>query len=251
MNLFKTLGTEGLEEAEDRLGGFSVYNSDLYDATIKAMFAGEADSGAVNVTVVLAFPGGKEYSETVYITNKKKENFYLNKQNPTKKMPLPGFTLIEDICLVASGKPLSEQTTEEKVVNVYNKDLKKQAPTAVPMLVDCVGQQITVALLKVLENKSAKDGAGVYQPTAEERETNRIDKVFDTSSQMTVLEARNGETEGKFYKGWSEKNKDKTRDERAIKGGQAGAPTGRPSAAAPQAGAAAAPARVGLFGKKA
>lgn len=250
MNLFSNMSTEGLEESEDRLGGYSIHGSGIYEATIKAMYAGESDGGAVSVTVVLQLPGGKEYNETVYITNKQKQNFFLNKQDKTKKVPLPGFTLIEDICLIASGKPLSEQATEEKTVNMYNKDLKKQAPTVVPMLVDCIGGALSVAILKVLENKNAKDGAGVYQPTAEERETNRIDKVFDTGSKMTVLEAKSGATESKFWDAWSEKNKDKTRDERKIKNGQ-GAVAGKASSAAPQAGASASAPRIGLFGKKA
>jgi hypothetical protein len=249
MNLFGNLSTEGLEQAEDRLGGFTVHGTDIYDSTVKAMYAGESDGGALSVTVVLQLPGGKEYSETVYITNKQKQNFFLNKQDKTKKVPLPGFTLIEDICLIASGKPLSEQTTEEKTVNTYNKDLKKQVPTVVPMLVDCIGGTLSVAILKVLENKNVKDSSGTYQPTAEERESNRIDKVFDTGSKMTVLEAKSGATEAKFWDGWSDKNKDKTRDERKIKNGQ-GAVAGKASAGVPQAGGAA-PARVGLFGKKA
>lgn len=248
MNLFANLSTDGLEEAEDRLGGFSVHASDIYEATIKAMYAGKSDGGAMSVTVVASLSGGKEYSETIYITNKKGENYYLNPQNKSKKMPLPGFTLIEDICLIASGKTLAEQETEEKTVNTYNKDLKKQVPTVVPMLTDCLGGNVSLAILKVLENKNAKDAQNVYQPTAEERESNRIDKVFDTDSKMTVNEARAGLPEPKFWSGWVEKNKDKVRDERKIKDGQA--PTaGRASAVAPTPTGAAP--RVALFGKKA
>lgn len=249
MNLFSNLGTAGLEEAEDRIGGFAVHDSNIYESKIKAMYAGESDGGALSVTVLLQLSNGKEYSETVYITNKQKQNFYLNKDNKSKKMPLPGFTLIEDICLAASGKPLSEQVTEEKMANVYNKELKRQVPTSVPMLVDCLDGEVSVAILKVLENKTAKDAAGVYQPIAEDRESNRIDKVFDTATQLTVLEAKQGIAEPKFYGAWLEKNKDKVRDDRKIKNGQ-GAVAGKASAGVPQAGAGTGTTRVGLFGKK-
>ncbi|MFR7882301.1 MAG: hypothetical protein ACLU5J_13140 [Christensenellales bacterium] len=41
--------------------------------------------------------GKKPYTETIYITNKEGKNYFLNKQDPTKKVPLPGFTLIDDL----------------------------------------------------------------------------------------------------------------------------------------------------------
>lgn len=241
--IFGNLTTEGLEQAEDRIGGFQPLDSDVYDATIKAMYAGQADSGARNITVI-ADIGGREYRETIYITNKKGENFFLNKNDNTKKVPLPGFTVIDHICLVTTGKPLAEQMTEDKVVKVYDREAAAEVPKSVPMLVEALGKPVSLGVIRQLENKSKKDSSGNYVDTEETREVNFIDKVFDTESKMTVVEALNETESADFYIAWIERNKGNTRDKRTVKDGQGGQ-SGRPGAA-PQAGAKE---RKSLFGK--
>lgn len=235
--LFGSLTTEGLEESSDRLGGFSPLSTAIYSGNIKLAYAGQSTGGARNVTLVIDCDG-QEHRETIYITNKKGENFFLNKQDNSKKVPLPGFTTIDDLCLIVTGKPLAEQATEEKVVNVYDADAKREVPKSVPMLVDLLNQQASFAILKILENKSEKDSNGNYVATAETRDTNSIDKVFHTATMMTVVEARQGADEPKFYQSWDERNTGKVRDKRDIKDGAASGNAGRPGAnsAAPKAG---------------
>ena len=209
MSIFKSLQTTGLEESRDSLGGFTL-ESDIYAGKIKVAYAQPAASGALGIVMLFDF-GGKEYRETVYVTNKKGENFYLNKNDATKKVPLPGFTTADDICLIVTGKPLCEQVTEEKVVNVYDSDAKKELPKSVQMLTDLVGQDIRVAIQKRIENKSAKVG-DEYVLTAETREVNSIEKVFHPELHLTVVEARSGQEVAKFHDAWLERNKGKTID---------------------------------------
>lgn len=247
-SLFGTLSNDGLEQSQDRLGGYQPLNTDIYTGTIKAAYAGKSDGGAQSVSLVVSVPG-QEYRETVYVTNKLGENFFINQHDKNKKVPLPGFTTIDDVCLIVTGKPLAEQDTEEKVIKLYDKDAQAELPKAVQMLVELLDKPISLAILKQLENKSVKDTAGVYQPTAETMEKNVIEKVFHPEMKITVAEARAGKDKAEFWPAWEERNKGKTRDKRKLKEGEAGAP-GRPSkpmgaAAAP----AAAPARKSLFGK--
>lgn len=222
--LFGNLGTDGLEEAEDRIGGFAPLDTDAYDVTIKAMYAGQSDSGAQNVTVI-GDVNGREYKETIYITNRKGDNFWLN--DAKKKVPLPGFTTIDHICLATTGAPLCEQETEDKVVNIYDRDAGKEVPKTVPMLTGPLGKTVTLGILRILANKSKKEGSG-YVDIAETREFNEIDKVFDTESKMTVVEAQNGAEEASFYTAWTDKNRGNTRDKRTIKDGETGQ-AGRPT----------------------
>ena len=248
MALFKQLTTDGLEESQDRLGGFSPLESDIYTGTIKAMYAGHSQGGAMSVTM-LTDVGGKEYRETFYVTNKKGENFFLNKDDKTKKVPLPGFTIVDDICLITTGKPLSEQDSEEKVINIYDYDLKKEMPKSVPMLTELLGQKISLGILKQLENKNAKDGNGDYFPTADTREINLVDKVFHPEMKLTVAEARNGQDDPKFHDAWAERNKGVTRDKRTIKDGTGGNSGTPPKAGTAPSASGAAP-RKSLFGKQ-
>lgn len=226
--MFGNMTADNLEQAEDRLGGFQPLNTDAYDGTVKALYAGASESGAQNLTLI-ADLGGREYRETIYFTNRSGENFYTTKNN--KKAPLPGFTLVDHICLVTTGAPLCEQETEEKTVKVYDAEARAEVPKQVQMLTAALGQPITLAILRILENKSQKNSDGKYEDIAETREVNQIDKVFDTESRMTVVEAENQAEEATFYSAWVEKNRGETRDRRTIRDGEAGQ-SGNPAAGA-------------------
>lgn len=246
MSLFNNLTTDGIEKSEDRLGGFSLLETDIYIATIKALYAGEAESGAMSVSLI-ADINGQEYKETFYVTSGKakgRRNYY---ERDGKKMPLPGFTTVDDICLIATGEPLASQQTEDKVINIYNFEEKREVPTTVPMLVDAIGQQVALGIRKVLENKSEKKG-DEYVAIADTREINEVEKVFHPEMKLTVNEAKEGKEEAKFWDAWVERNKGKIRDKRTIKDGEGGS-VGRPSKGAPTSGSAPAPTK-SLFGKK-
>ncbi len=236
--LFGNLTSDGLEESQDRLGGFTTFDSDIYKGKIKVAYAGKSDGGARNVTLVIDF-SGKEYRETVYVTSKKGENFYMTKSEPPKKAPLPGFTTIDDICLAVTGKTLSDQDSEEKVVKIWDFDASAELPKNVPVLTELTGQDVCLGILKILENKSEKQG-DEYVVTADTREINIIDKVFHAEKRFTVAEARQGLEAPVFYDKWLEKNKGNTVDRRKLKDGQGGT-SGKPGGAAPKAGETSAP----------
>ena len=238
MALFSNLKSDGLEETQDRLGGgFQAKDTDVYEATIKVMYAGQSAGGAHSVTM-LADIDGTEYRETIYITNKKGENFFLNKQDPTKKVPLPGFTTVDHICQIAGGAPLCDQPASEKMVNIYDYDLKKEVPKSVMVLTDLIDQKIALGIVKQTVDINEKNGNGDYVPTGKTRDENVIDKVFDIDTKLTVVEAVNGLTEGVFQASWLEKNKGVTRNKTGKTGANDNGKGGRPAGAPPQAGAA-------------
>ena len=255
-NPFGNLKSEGLEESQDRLGGgYAAKETDIYTGKIKAFYAGASAGGAQSVTVILAGGdfGDTEYRETIYITKRTGENYYLNPNDKTKKVPLPGFTIIDEMCLATVGKPLAEMEFEEKVMNIYDPEQKKELPKSVPMAVEMLGQEVSVAIQKSTENQTEKDGQGNYVPKADgsTRDVNNIDKVFNTATKMTVPEARGGAQQGAFWDSWLERNKGKTRDKTDKSAGQGGN-AGKPSGGAPASGGAnggGAP-RSSLFGGK-
>ena len=248
MSIFGNLTNEGLEETTDRLGGFQIRATDIYPATIKAAYAGQSDGGARNVTIVAELPDG-EYSETIYVTNKKGENWFLNQNDKSKKVPLPGFTTIDDICLVTTGKPLAEQDSEEKVVKIYDFNERKDLPKAVPMLVDLIGQTLFLGIVQQTVDKNQKnESTGKYEPTGETRDENVIEKVFHDPTKMTVVEARQGATEPVFFEKWLSKNKGIVRNKAKGADGK-GTQSGRPGGGAPQSGNGGQKKTSSLFGK--
>lgn len=240
MGIFDNLKSEGMEQSEDRLGGFNILDSDAYDGTIMAAFQIVADSGARAIHLNLDFKG-KPYSETIYITNKKGENFYTT--DAGKKSQLPGFITIDELCLVTTEKPLAEQDTEEKMCNVYDKTAGREIPKNVPMLVELIGKDVCLGILKTKKFKQTETSPGVYVDTDETREENTINKVFHPEYKVTVPEARAGITTPDFYHKWVEKNKgnviNKTTDKASApkaSGGGSAPTSGKPTSS--------------LFGKK-
>jgi hypothetical protein len=225
--IFGNLTTEGLEESQDRLGGFRTFESGAYTGTIKAAYAGKsANSVAQSITVILDTESG-EYRETFWITNKSGENFFRNKQDNAKKVPLPGFQIVDDLCWVTTNKALSQQATEDKVMNVYDANAKAELPKSVPMLVDLLGKKVTLGILKEVRNKQVKNSNGEYVDTDESREENVTDKVFHFPSNLTVVEARQGARQASFFGAWVKEKVGKTRDRRSNKDGAANGQNGR------------------------
>ncbi|WAK44954.1 hypothetical protein Fifi067_00034 [Erwinia phage Fifi067] len=243
MSLFSKLTTDGIEEQTDRLGGgFSALDHNIYSGKLKALYAITAASGAMGVVILFEHAGG-EYRETVYVTNKKGENFYVK---DGKKQPLPGFTTVNNICVIATGKPLSEQDIEDKVFNIYDKEAQKELPKSVPTLVETMGQEISFGILKYLEDKTKLEG-NAYVPTGETRDTNQINAVFHTETHSTLLEAEKSQ-DPEFWDKWLEKYVGAPAIDKTTKGGSAAG--GKPAGGAPQAAAGQAAARPSLFNKK-
>lgn len=243
MGMFGNLTNEGLEETQDRLGGFQPLPTDGYDMKIKVAYGGKSSGGAQYVHIEGDI-NGREYRETIYVTNRKGENYFLNQSDKSKKVALPGFTIVDEICLVTTDQPLAAQPTEEKIVNIYDFDQKKDVPTSVPVLTALTDKMVTLGIGQQLENKSEKDSAGNYQAIPDTRTVNVIEKVFHYETKITVPEARANKAP-EFYQAWVDRNRGQVRDKRTIKeGGDAGS-SGRPGGA--PAAASAAP-KTSLFG---
>lgn len=247
--MFGNLTTEGLEKNEDRLGGAPSFPTNIYTGIIKQFYGIVAKSEAKGVELIVEIDG-KEYRETLYVTGGKDKggtNFWTDKNG--KKHQLPGFAVVNDICLATVGKELKDMAFEDREVKVYNFEEKREERKAVPTAIDLIGETISLAIIETKENKQKKGDDGKYYDVAgETRLVNHIDKVFNTESRKTVTEAL-GDKEAEFWDKWLEKNKDVQRDKTTASsgnGGSAGGPPKRTNAAPSE------PAKSGnaLFGKK-
>lgn len=236
--MFGKLTTDNLEQAEDRLGGGAeAVPSNAYDATIKMMYVTTSSGGAMAMNIVVD-AAGKELKFQEWITNKKGENFYPDKNDPKKKNPLPGFTNVNDICLLTTGEELCEQPTEEKIVKIYNFEEKKEIPTPVQVLTNTIGAPIKLGVLREISAVQKKDDSGEYADVLDDngkvktRTQNVLDKVFHAETGRTVNEYKHEVETAEFLTAWVERNKDKDRNRVKSSGeGAAGGATGsgRPS----------------------
>lgn len=247
MSLFGTLTNDGLEESQDRLGGFAPKDTDVYLGVIKLAYAIESAGGAKGVFLNVLIDG-QEYRESVYVTDKKGNNYYNPKGDASKREPLPGFTTIDDLCMVTAEVPLSKINIEEKEVMVYDFDQRQEVRKSVPVLIDLLNQKALFAIVRSKQDKKKKTDDGSYVPTGEIIEVNNIEKVFHHEARVTVPEARAGKTEGEFIVKWIDRNKGQIRDKTESNSGKGGKPS---TAVKPTPGSSvSAPARTSLFAKK-
>jgi len=159
-----------------------------------------------------------------------------NGQETGEKRYLPGFNVGNAICLLAIGKELSQLQPEEKMINIYNFDQKKEVPTKKDVLMELIGAEIDLGVRKqIIDKKSNIAAPG--QPAnyavvmkdgiAQTRIENEIDKVFRARDGMTVAEVTAQAEESTFRQQWVDKNQGQTRDKSTAQAGAAtpGLPT--------------------------
>lgn len=228
MSLLKSLKSDANIAGErDSVGGNGPMDSNAYPATIQHAYIVTAGSGAVGMTMNLKTSDGKEIRETVYMTSgtaKGGKNYY---EKDGEKHYLPGYLLVNSLALLTVGKEISELDTETKVINVWNKDAKAEVPTKVEMVMDLLGKEILVGLIKETVDKTQKNEAtGEYVPTGETRDQNVIDKFFRARDRKTVAEISAQAEEASFIDTWIKKWSGQVRNKAGKSGnnGTAGAP---------------------------
>jgi hypothetical protein len=177
---------------------------------------------------------GREIRQTLWMTSgtaKGGKNYY---EKDGEKFYLPGFNHANSLALLTCGKEISELDTETKVVNVYSAEAKSEVPTKVEMLMDLLGKEIIVGVLRQTVDKTKKNDAGVYEPTGETRDENEIDKLFRAKDRMTTAEIRAQAETATFIDTWDAKHSGTVKMKAKGASGTPGAPkaAGAPAAAA-------------------
>lgn len=231
MSLLKNMKTDSsIADEKDSVGGGRVLESKIYNFNIDKAYVTTSEGGAMAMNLELTADTGEEYKDSIYFTSgtaKGQKNTYTDKDG--KEQYLPGFNMINSLCLLAAKKELSELDTEDKVVKIYDYEAKAEVPKTVPMVMELVGKKISAAIIKQLVNKQKKGDDGRYHDTDETREKNEIDKFFRAEDMMTTAEIRAKAETAEFHKTWTDKfagtvkNKVKAA---SGNGGVAGAPTG-------------------------
>jgi len=198
-NLLHNLTTDELKPSKDTLGGFQLLDSNVYATHVKMAYITQSSGGATGIALELSIEGiTQTHMETVWVTSKEGKNYYLK---DGQKNPLPGFTLINDLCLLTTEAPLLAQEVEEKKVEVYDWEIKGKAIKSMPVLVDLIGKAVFAGILKQKVNKRVADAAGVYVATAETRDENVLHKFFHCATSQTANE-RQADAEAHFREHW-------------------------------------------------
>jgi hypothetical protein len=234
MSLLATLSTDSsVTEEKDSVGSGGPLDSGLYKSTIALAYVTKSAGGAMGLVLNMKTEANREIRQTLWMTSgtaKGCKNYY---EKDGEKFYLPGFNHANSLALLTCGKEISELETETKVVNVYSAEAKSEVPTKVEMLMDLLGKEIIVGVIRQTVDKTKKNEAGVYEATGETRDENEIDKLFRAKDRMTTAEIRaQAETAG-FIDTWDAKFTGTVKNKAKGAAGTAGAPkaAGAPAAA--------------------
>ncbi len=229
MGLLSTLASDDtIANERDSVGGNNILDSKIYPCKINTAYIGKAASGAMSLVVSLKTNTGNEIKQTLWMTSgtaKGGKNYY--EQKDGTKQYLPGFTHANALALLSIGKEISELDTETKVMNVYSAEAKAEIPTKVEMVMDLIGKDINIGIIRQKVDKTRKNEVtGIYEATGETKEENEIDKIFRADDNMTTAEIRGKAEKATFYTVWEEKWSGKVKDK--SKGTSATGTSGAP-----------------------
>ena len=196
---------------ETSLGGGSyLWDSGVYKTIVDMAYFDQSKGGAHSLNVTLLGEDGKKLKQTVWFTNRKEEVHFINQKG--EKDYLPGYTLANNLALIITGEDLNEafESSEKKMVNVYDFNEKKEKPTEKSVATSLLGKQVKVAVLKQTVNKRVNDGTGNYVDSAETRDENQIKEFYFPDSDLTVVEKAKDAKEALMMPKWAERNTGKT-----------------------------------------
>lgn len=204
MSLFGTGATGTKVEAEKDFSKRTL-DTNVYPGTVKMVFAGQSAGGARNVTLQLKLDNGKDYNETIYLSNKEGKNTYVKDD---KEFYLPGFLLINNLSLMATGKGLFELASEveTRTVKLYDFDVKSEVAQDVQAVIPLIGKRVLVAIQEEEYEKQTKnDATGKYEGNGEYAVKNSLIKVYNPDTRQTAVEMAE-DKEASQLDSWLDKN---------------------------------------------
>lgn len=225
--------TADVKDDGDFLGGFTPFETDIYDFTVKLAYLDVAKSGAKCMNVVLTAVDGRELRQQLWLTSGTAKGclpYYTNKKTLEKHF-LPGFIAAKHLALLTTGKEVHQLALETRHIKLYSYEAKAEVPTEVNMCVEMIGKPVTAGVTKnivdVNSDSGTVDAAGkkIYIPSGKTRVENEAEKLFRTRDRMTVTEITAKATEAVFAGKWLGKNKGQTKDKTSTQSGVEGKAT--------------------------
>lgn len=209
MSLLAQIQTgENVQEEQDVLGGgYTPLATGIYPSKVTMAYMEVSKKGAIGVNLALETTTGQSIRQTIWMTSNKEKgckNFYIDQKTGEQKQ-LPGFALVNSLALLTAGKSVAELASEEKLVNIYSYDAKKEVATKVDVLTELLNKEVYTAVFQQIEDKRAQGVDGQYHPTGQTRTTNDITKFFRAADKLTTAEIRGGAKEPGFFNDWEAK----------------------------------------------
>jgi len=199
---------QSVKDEGDTIFG-AVLETNVYPITLDKVYADQSEGGAAFLHISGITDTGKTVGMSVYFTSGDKKGNSItfkvkDKQgNPTaEERYLPGFVFCDDLHEILLGVPLAEMETQQKLVNAYNKEAKRDIPQTKAVLTGMIGKVIKVAIQEQLVIKQINvDGVYVDTNPVETRKQNEFIKAYDAETGQTLTE-KQANAEPVFMNKW-------------------------------------------------
>jgi hypothetical protein len=212
MSLFTDDVSNINDKATAETSGYSPLQSNTYPVKIKYAYVEKSKGEALGLNIVATTDTGVEYKETFWMTSGKAKGCkrtFIDKQG--NEQFLPGYKHANSLAKIATGKSIDGMVPEQKIINKYSYDQKKEVATPVNMLMDLLGKEVILGIRLKTVNKRVKNGSG-YVDSPELKSENETDKIFRASDKKSLYEIENSVEEAKDIEVWLAKNEGKTFD---------------------------------------
>ena len=199
-----------------RQGGLP--DSKLYRTTIKAAYfiANAWNANKTDLVFHLELPSGFQHKQAFTVLQDGKPSF----MKDGKDTMLRGYIEASHLVGAATdGKTINDVygSIEDKMVKVYDFDKKAEVDTSVKALVDLVGLEVNVGLVKQVKNKVVNEGTQVspnWVDQPERKETILFQTASSVNTNLTYAEMNGGvaEADAKEADAWAKLNNGKTWD---------------------------------------
>ena len=189
-------GGNDVEDNEERIGGWAADESDVYVKAITQAFLTQSPKGAYAINLSTKDKEGNERDYQFYFTNRAGATYYTKSG---KKHQLPGYALLNSICMTISGQTAQQVLSKPKkaVIDLMDWESRKEVPTEVKTYPQICKKPVKLAIVKVIDNAYKKG-----KITNEPREKNEIKMAFDAKTNLTITEVAKGLKEPKLHEGW-------------------------------------------------
>lgn len=226
----KVADTTKVAEVKDTVGGGSfLLPSDAYKMTIDLAYISTSPATGAMALNLRCSNADRKFRTTEWMISgdaKGNKSYYTNAKG--EAIELPGFTIANDIAVAVTGKGILDLEDTERVIPLYNRDLNADVNTPVPAIEALIGQEIVLGIHLCDISVTVKDNSGKYVPTADVKQENQVNKVFNADG-LTQVEVKAGLDEPAFLNVWLDKFKDQVinrKDRNAPKAGTAPAASG-------------------------
>lgn len=189
-NIFSNKKAVKSEKVEDDyIGGAKTLETDIYPAEIKYAYIGKSRrSDARNITLCLKVDGKTEVTRSIWMTNGQGDVTYKDKKTGEERN-LPGYNQVNSLAMLLLSKEIGDLDVEERTLNLYDFESKKEIPQAVDCFIELHGLNLQVAIQKQIIDKNEKNEAtGDYEPSGETVTVNEFIKFFPEDKRVTISE---------------------------------------------------------------